>query len=141
MNYFDTLFTEYGDRQQLEKKQNRRIFYDMMKERGFDFTDIDDLSKLPKFFNSVLEGDAEAMHKFNAALSDINRKNKETGIELVDAVIFMTTDYLREDIILKFLDEINFHTIRTQFINRYHMQNMHRSAEPSLLDFLDVDDE
>lgn len=140
MGYFDTLFTEYGDRQALEKKQNRHIFYTMMKERGFNFEDVDELTRLPKFFGPVLEADADALHKFNAALADINKKSKDTGIELVDAVIYLTTDYLKEDTILKFIDEINFHTIRTQFINRYHMQDAHKSSEPTLLDFLDADE-
>ena len=41
MDYFDSLLSDWEDGQSLERKQNKSGFYKLMKERGFDFDDVD----------------------------------------------------------------------------------------------------
>lgn len=136
MDFFDLLLTDWEDGQVLERKQNKAAFYKMMKERGFDFNDIDEMTRLPKSLEPILSGDADVMHKFNAAIANLH-KNKIVNI--VDSLIYLVTDYLDEKYILKILDELNFYTLKQELLKRFHV----KMDEPktSLLDFLDADDE
>ena len=136
MDFFDLLLTDWEDGQVLERKQNKAAFYKMMKERGFDFNDIDEMTRLPKSLEPILSGDADVMHKFNAAIANLH-KNKIVNI--VDSLIYLVTDYLDEKYILKILDELNFYTLKQELLKRFHV----KMDEPktTLLDFLDADDE
>ena len=136
MDFFDLLLTDWEDGQVLERKQNKAAFYKMMKERGFDFNDIDESTRLPKSLEPILSGDADVMHKFNAAIANLH-KNKIVNI--VDSLIYLVTDYLDEKYILKILDELNFYTLKQELLKRFHI----KMDEPktTLLDFLDADDE
>ena len=135
MDFFDLLLTDWEDGQVLERKQNKAAFYKMMKERGFDFNDIDEMTRLPKSLEPILSGDADVMHKFNAAIANLH-KNKIVNI--VDSLIYLVTDYLDEKYILKILDELNFYTLKQELLKRFHV----KMDEPktTLLDFLDADD-
>ena len=55
MDYFDSLLSDWEDGQSLERKQNKSGFYKLMKERGFDFDDVDEYSRLPKSLEPVIE--------------------------------------------------------------------------------------
>lgn len=139
MNYFDTLLADYGDRQALERKQNRQKFYDAMKELGFDFTDVTDeiagYDRLPKTLIPVLQNDSDEFHRFNAALAKLN---KDKICSVADAIIFIHSDYLDEKQTMKLLDELNFYAAKTEFQKRFRLQ-VEKKPENDLLDFLDAD--
>jgi hypothetical protein len=136
MDFFDLLLTDWEDGQVLERKQNKTAFYKLMKERGFDFDDIDESTRLPKSLEPVFEGDADNLHKFNAAIAELHKKKM---VNIVDSLIYLTADYLDEKQVLKFLDELNFYILKQELLKRFHIKK--DKPETSLLDFLDADDE
>lgn len=129
---FDSLMSDWEDSQALERKQNRASFYGFMKERGFDFEDVDETTRLPKSLEPVLEGDADDLHKFNAALHDIHKKKL---INISDAVIYLTSDYFEEKTMLKLLDEMNHYLLSQELLKRYHIKQ--EESETSLMDFFE----
>ena len=76
------------------------------------------------------------MHKFNAAIADLHKKKL---INITDSLIYLTTDYLDEKQVLKYLDELNFYTLKQELLKRFHVKK--DKPETSLLEFLDADDE
>jgi len=138
MDYFDTLLTDWDDRQALERKQNKTNFYNLMKEKGFDFTDIDDASRLPKSLIPVIQNDTDAFAAFNQALSDLNKSRQ---VPVADAVTYLISDFLEVPIALKCLNELNYYAVKTELLKRYRIQLNKQPKETTLLDFLDADDE
>ena len=136
MDYFDSLLSDWEDGQSLERKQNKSGFYKLMKERGFDFDDVDEYSRLLKSLEPVIDGDADDLHNFNAAIADLHKKKL---INITDSLIYLTTDYLDEKQVLKYLDELNFYTLKQELLKRFHVKK--DKPETSLLEFLDADDE
>ncbi len=138
MDYFDTLLTDWDDRQALERKQNKTKFYNLMKEKGFDFTDIDDASRLPKSLIPVIQNDTDAFAAFNQALSDLNKTRQ---VPVADAVTYLISDFLEVPIALKCLNELNYYAVKTELLKRYRIQLNKQPKDTTLLDFLDADDE
>lgn len=138
MDYFNTLLTDWDDRQALERKQNKTNFYNLMKEKGFDFTDIDDASRLPKSLIPVIQNDTDAFAAFNQALSDLNKSRQ---VPVADAVTYLISDFLEVPIALKCLNELNYYAVKTELLKRYRIQLNKQPKETTLLDFLDADDE
>lgn len=138
MDYFDTLLTDWDDRQSLERKQNKTKFYNLMKERGFDLSDIDDASRLPKTLIPVIQNNTDAFAAFNQALADLNRKKL---VPVADSVTYLITDFLEVPIALKCLDELNYYAVKTELLKRYRIQLDKQPKGTTLLDFLDADDE
>lgn len=138
MDYFDTLLTDWDDRQALERKQNKTNFYNLMKEKGFDFTDIDDASRLPKSLIPVIQNDTDAFAAFNQALSDLNKTRQ---VPVADAVTYLISDFLEVPIALKCLNELNYYAVKTELLKRYRIQLNKQPKDTTLLDFLDADDE
>lgn len=138
MDYFDTLLTDWDDRQALERKQNKTNFYNLMKEKGFDFTVIDDASRLPKSLIPVIQNDTDAFAAFNQALSDLNKSRQ---VLVADAVTYLISDFLEVPIALKCLNELNYYAVKTELLKRYRIQLNKQPKETTLLDFLDADDE
>lgn len=138
MDYFNTLLTDWDDRQALERKQNKTNFYNLMKEKGFDFTDIDDASRLPKSLIPVIQNDTDAFAAFNQALSDLNKSRQ---VLVADAVTYLISDFLEVPIALKCLNELNYYAVKTELLKRYRIQLNKQPKETTLLDFLDADDE
>lgn len=138
MDYFDTLLTDWDDRQALERKQNKTNFYNLMKEKGFDFTDIDDASRLPKSLIPVIQNDTDAFAAFNQALSDLNKSRQ---VPVADAVTYLISDFLEVPIALKCLNELNYYAVKTELLKRYRIQLNKQPKDTTLLDFLDADDE
>ena len=138
MDYFDTLLTDWDDRQALERKQNKTNFYNLMKEKGFDFTDIDDASRLPKSLIPVIQNDTDAFAAFNQALSDLNKSRQ---VPVADAVTYLISDFLEVPIALKCLNELNYYAVKTELLKRYRIQLNKQPKETTLLAFLDADDE
>ncbi len=138
MDYFDTLLTDWDDRQALERKQNKTKFYNLMKEKGFDFTDIDDASRLPKSLIPVIQNDTDALAAFNQALSDLNKTRQ---VPVADAVTYLISDFLEVPIALKCLNELNYYAVKTELLKRYRIQLNKQPKDTTLLDFLDADDE
>lgn len=138
-DFFDTLMSDYGDRQALERKQNKAKFYDFMKENGFDFNDITDevpgFDRLPKSLIPVMQNNTDEFHKFNHLLSKLE---KEGICTVADAAVYLHTDYLEVPQVLKCLDELNFYAMKTEFLKRYRLQ-LEKKSETTLLDFLDAD--
>lgn len=138
MDYFNTLLTDWDDRQALERKQNKTNFYNLMKEKGFDFTVIDDASRLPKSLIPVIQNDTDAFAAFNQALSDLNKSRQ---VLVADAVTYLISDFLEVPIALKCLNELNYYAVKTELLKRYRIQLNKQPKETTLLDFLDADDE
>lgn len=138
MDYFNTLLTDWDDRQALERKQNKTNFYNLMKEKGFDFTDIDDASRLPKSLIPVIQNDTDAFAAFNQALSDLNKSRQ---VLVADAATYLISDFLEVPIALKCLNELNYYAVKTELLKRYRIQLNKQPKETTLLDFLDADNE
>lgn len=64
------------DGEGLSNSQNTKDkFFKIMRNNGFDFSDIDEATKLPKFLIPVIDNDTEPFNKFNILLSKLH-KNK-----------------------------------------------------------------
>jgi hypothetical protein len=109
-----------------------------MKEKGFDFTDIDDASMLPKSLIPVIQNDTDAFAAFNQALSDLNKSRQ---VPVADAVTYLISDFLEVPIALKCLNELNYYAVKTELLKRYRIQLNKQPKDTTLLDFLDADDE
>lgn len=145
MDYFDTLLADYGDMTALERKQQKELFYSLMKEKGFDFDDITDdpvssaRSRLPKSLIPVLDNSTEEFHLFNAALADLNKRKL---ISTADAVVYLIQDYLPETDAIKMLDELNYIAVTNELKKRFRLiVEKKQQGEFSLLDFLDEDND
>jgi hypothetical protein len=137
MDYFNSLLSDWEDGQALERKQNRATFYKFMKERGFDFEDIDEYTRLPKSIVPVTEGDADDLHKFNAAIADLHKKKL---VNIADSLTYLTGDYFDEKSMLKYLDELNFYSLKQELLKRHHLKK--EENESTLMDFFEnADDE
>lgn len=137
MDYFDTLLTDWDNRQSLERKQHKTKFYKLMKERGFDLADVDDETRLPKSLIPVIHNNTDSFAAFNQALADLNRKKL---IPVVDSVTYLIADFLEVQVAIKCLDELNYYAVKTELLKRYPVQLDKQPKSTTLLDFLDADD-
>ena len=123
--------------QDKENEYKQAINAELKKRMNYlDFDDVDEYSRLPKSLEPVIDGDADDLHKFNAAIADLHKKKL---INITDSLIYLTTDYLDEKQVLKYLDELNFYTLKQELLKRFHVKK--DKPETSLLEFLDADDE
>lgn len=137
MDFFDTLITDWDDCQTLERKQNKTNFYKLMAERGFDLTDVDETTRLPKSLIPVMQNNVDAFAAFNQALSDLN---KQKLISLADSVTYLISDFLEVPAVLRCLDELNYYAVKNELTKRYRIQLDKAANGNSLLDFLDAND-
>lgn len=96
-----TLYTDDSEYNSM-LKNDKDAFYNALLEYGFDTTDIDTDTLLPKSFIPVLAGDFNATLKFNNAILNIHR-SKRTNI--VEEIVFLTGDegWFETDEIMKIL--------------------------------------
>ena len=85
MNLDALISNDYTDTA-LNKKSYKEKFFNLLAKNGFDFSDIDDATHLPKSLLPVMANDTEPFNKFNICLSNFN-KDKEVNI--LDAVCFL----------------------------------------------------
>lgn len=117
----------------LNKKSYKEKFFNLLAKNGFDFTDIDDATRLPKSLLPVISNDTDPFNKFNICLSKLN-KDKEVNI--LDAVCFLVSDYLDAPVALKCLDEMNFIAVKTELQKRFKIKTKEKNQDFSLLDYL-----
>ena len=130
----ETLFTKDYDDIGLDKRNYKETFYSLMGDNGFDFTDIDNESKLPKSLLPVIANETEAFNMFNNVLSKLY-KNKQ--IDIIDAVAFLVNDYLDASVVLKCLDEMNFLVLKNELQEKYGIkQEVEEDENLSIMDFL-----
>lgn len=100
----DLTATLYSDDSEYNSmlKNDKDSFYNALAEYGFDISDIDSDTLLPKAFIPVLAGDFNAVLKFNNAILNIHR-SKRTNI--IEAIVFLTGDegWFETDEIMKIL--------------------------------------
>lgn len=120
----------------LEKESLKKKFFKLMSLNGFDFSDIDDASKLPKVLIPVINNDTEPFNKFNIVLAKLN---KEKEISILDVMAIIVNDYLDPVIALKCLDELNYITLSNELKGKYKvkMDNVDEEQEESLMEFFD----
>lgn len=123
---------EYNDTA-LNKKSYKEKFFNLLAKQGFDFSDIDDATHLPKSLLPVISNDTEPFNKFNICLSDMN-KSKEVNI--LDAMCFIVNDYLDAPVALKCLDEMNFISLKNELQKRFKIKTQEETQDFSLLDYL-----
>lgn len=132
MNLDALISNDYTDTA-LNKKSYKEKFFNLLAKNGFDFSDIDDATHLPKSLLPVMANDTEPFNKFNICLSNFN-KNKEVNI--LDAVCFLVSDYLDAPIALKCLDEMNFIAVKNELQKRFKIKSQEKGQDFSLLDYL-----
>jgi hypothetical protein len=132
MNFDALISNEYTDTA-LNKKSYKEKFFNLLAKNGFDFSDIDDATHLPKSLLPVIANDTEPFNKFNICLSNLN-KDKEVNI--LDSVCFLVNDYLDAPIALKCLDEMNFIAVKNELQKRFNIKNKEKEQDFSLLDYL-----
>ena len=132
MNLDALISNDYTDTA-LNKKSYKEKFFNLLAKNGFDFSDIDDATHLPKSLLPVMANDTEPFNKFNICLSNFN-KDKEVNI--LDAVCFLVSDYLDAPIALKCLDEMNFIAVKNELQKRCKIKSQEKGQDFSLLDYL-----
>jgi hypothetical protein len=132
MNLDALISNDYTDTA-LNKKSYKEKFFNLLAKNGFDFSDIDDATHLPKSLLPVMANDTEPFNKFNICLSNLN-KDKEVNI--LDAVCFLVSDYLDAPIALKCLDEMNFIAVKNELQKRFKIKSQEKGQDFSLLDYL-----
>jgi len=132
MNLDALISDDYTDTA-LNKKSYKEKFFNLLAKNGFDFSDIDDATHLPKSLLPVMANDTEPFNKFNICLSNFN-KDKEVNI--LDAVCFLVSDYLDAPIALKCLDEMNFIAVKNELQKRFKIKSQEKGQDFSLLDYL-----
>jgi hypothetical protein len=103
-----------------------------MRLNGFDFSDIDETTKLPKFLIPVIDNVTEDFNKFNILLAKLH-KNKEVNI--LEALSILVEDYLEPPMALKCLDELNYVALTTELKEKFKIKTTEKQ-ELSILDFL-----
>lgn len=127
---FDSLIE---DGEGLSNSQNTKDkFFKIMRNNGFDFSDIDEATKLPKFLIAVIDNDTEPFNKFNILLSKLH-KNKE--INILEALSILVEDYLEPTMALKCLDELNYVALTTELKSKFKIKP-NAKQDLSILDFL-----
>ena len=117
------LSTQYSDEfdiTTLEENASKINFYKYMKKYGLDFDDIDEVSKLPKFIVDIPKN-IDTFNHFNNVLYTLNKEGK---INIVDSMIFITTDYLEPKTAKKLLDEMNFYLLTNELKKRYKINKI-----------------
>ena len=132
MNLDALISNDYTDTA-LNKKSYKEKFFNLLAKNGFDFSDIDDATHLPKSLLPVMANDTEPFNKFNICLSNFN-KDKEVNI--LDPVCFLVSDYLDAPIALKCLDEMNFIAVKNELQKRFKIKSQEKGQDFSLLDYL-----
>jgi hypothetical protein len=121
------------DGELLSDSQNiKEKFFKVMRLNGFDFSDIDETTKLPKFLIPVIDNVTEDFNKFNILLAKLH-KNKEVNI--LEALSILVEDYLEPPMALKCLDELNYVALTTELKEKFKIKTTEKQ-ELSILDFL-----
>ena len=98
-DFLNGLYSEDSEYNSL-LKHDKQEFYANAAEYGFDVTDIDEDSRLPKMLKLLLDGDVSAMLKFNNMLTTMHRMKKAN---IIDALVNFTTDFVDITDLMKFL--------------------------------------
>lgn len=121
------------DGEGLSNSQNTKDkFFKIMRNNGFDFSDIDEATKLPKFLIPVIDNDTEPFNKFNILLSKLHKNKK---INILDALSILVEDYLEPSMALKCLDELNYVALTTELKSKFKIKS-NAKQDLSILDFL-----
>jgi hypothetical protein len=121
------------DGELLSDSQNiKEKFFKVMRLNGFDFSDIDETTKLPKFLIPVIDNVTEDFNKFNILLAKLH-KNKEVNI--LEALSILVEDYLEPTLALKCLDELNYVALTTELKEKFKIKSAEKQ-DLSILDFL-----
>lgn len=134
----DTLISDEYTDTMLNKKSYKEKFFNLLAKNGFDFSDIDDATHLPKSLIPVISNNngPEPFNKFNMALSKFHKENE---VNILDSVCFLVSDYLDAPIALKCLDEMNFIMVKNELQKRFKIKSQENKQETdlSILDFLE----
>lgn len=121
------------DGELLSDSQNtKEKFFKVMRLNGYDFSDIDETTKLPKFLIPVIDNVTEEFNKFNILLAKLH-KNKE--INILEALSILVEDYLEPPMALKCLDELNYVALTTELKEKFKIKTAEKQ-DLSILDFL-----
>lgn len=134
MNLYDNLICDEYNESSFTKKNYKENFYNLLSTEGFDFSDIDYSTKLPKSLIPVIDNETEPFNKFNVCLADLH-KNKLVNI--LDAVSFLVNDYLEATIALKCLDEMNYISLTNELKKKFNIKNKEEDESKEILSLLD----
>lgn len=99
-----------------ERNHDKEIFYNEMRARGFDFTDVEENTRLPKSIIPALDGDIESFIKFNNAIIDIHRKKL---VSITDSIIYLVEDWLEAKDVIKLLQTITLNYLQNDLRIKY----------------------
>lgn len=98
-SFLDGLYsdeTEFG----AIANNDKANFYNEMKNQGFDFSDVDEETRLPKSLLKTLSGDIDYVLKFNNVLLTMHRTKKSS---IIESIVNLTTDYVDFSELMKIL--------------------------------------
>ena len=91
---------------------------------------------IPEQFDKVFSGYNEIQRRQGLDLS----KYKKKLVNIADSLTYLTGDYLDEKSMLKYLDELNFYSLKQELLKRHHLKK--EENESTLMDFFEnADDE
>lgn len=123
---------EYVD-SSIDAKSRKMRFFTKMKQNGYDFFDVDAVSRLPKFLSPVLAQEPVAFAKFNLLLMKLHRTKQ---VNILDAVSILVEDYLDASRVLRCLDEMSQSALIVELKKKYRL-NKGLNQEITILDFLE----
>lgn len=94
---------------------DKKLFYDKMTEKGFDFYDIDEETRLPKKMLPVVNNDFTAVLSFNQIILDLHRNGI---INIIQSVNFLLDDYFEVNDLFKFMQTNTLSLIHSELNNK-----------------------
>lgn len=112
------ILIDNNDVSKQDRNHDKKVFYQAMKERGFDFEDIDDETRLPKSLIPVVAQKIEPFVLFNSAILDLH-KNKIVSI--TDAISYLVEDYFDPKEVLRILQTVTLNYVQNDLGAKYNM--------------------
>lgn len=103
----------------ISELQAKELFYKTLKENGIDFDDIDSDQKIPRFMIGVIKNEPMSFNKFNNVIYKLNKNNE---FSIIDAMTYITEDWIDEKVLLKCLDEMNHYSLMNAFRQKYKIE-------------------
>ncbi len=114
-----------------DKQHDKQVFYSAMKEYGFDFTDIDERTKLPKSLIPVVAQKIEPFTMFNHAILELHKRKV---IAITDAITYLIEDYFDAKDIVKLLQTVTLNYIQNDLKAKYGLDKQQKANK--FLDFI-----
>lgn len=107
-----------------DRKHDKQTFYEAMKEYGFDFTDIDEKTRLPKSLIPVVAQKVEPFILFNRAILEIHKKKI---VPITDSISYLVEDYFDAKEVLRLLQTVTLNYIHNDLGKKFRITSQDQS--------------